>query len=509
MKFLIKNRRTLLTFLLISVIYFLVRLPNLTYQPVFADEAIYIRWAQVMKSEPTLRFLPLSDGKTPLFMWIMMPMFKVISDPLLAGRLLAVFSGFGSLIGVFILGWLFFSRRVGLFASFLLAITPYIFFFDRMALVDSLLSMFTIWSFIFALLLVKYKRIDVAMCLGYLLGAGLLTKTPGMFNLLVSPLAVFTLDFSAKDRTKRILKVFGLFILSLGIGLGIYNSLRLGPGFPSLSARNSDYVRNPLDLLSNPLDPFIPHFRDLVDWWPSLLGYPVILAIGLGIIFAFLKRNKFAITVILMSLVPLVVQMVLLRTFTGRYLLFSMPGLIVIAAIGLDNLLGSINKYTRLATFLIIILFSIWPIYFTNKLLFDIENAPIPKNERRGYLEDWTAGYGLREMAVFLNDESKKGLVIIGTGGSFGTLPDGIQIYFDKNTNVAFKPGGSNLTDELRAEASKSATYFIVDESRFPKFTEGVELIKRYPRPTPLDKQYKQDAMVLYKVLPREIEDSK
>ena len=61
-------------------VYAVTRLYQLTLLPVFADEAIYIRWAQVMKAESTLRFLPLSDGKQPLFMWSVIPFFKLFSD---------------------------------------------------------------------------------------------------------------------------------------------------------------------------------------------------------------------------------------------------------------------------------------------------------------------------------------------------------------------------------------------------------------------------------------------
>ncbi|MBM3209681.1 hypothetical protein FJZ40_05350, partial [Candidatus Shapirobacteria bacterium] len=69
---------------LILALFFLFRLYDLTIIPVFADEAIYIRWAQVMRAEPTLRFLPLFDGKQPLFMWLVIPFLKLISDPLVA-----------------------------------------------------------------------------------------------------------------------------------------------------------------------------------------------------------------------------------------------------------------------------------------------------------------------------------------------------------------------------------------------------------------------------------------
>jgi len=50
-------------FILVGIIFigFFLRIFRLTFLPVFGDEAIYIRWAQVMRAEPTLRFLPLSD----------------------------------------------------------------------------------------------------------------------------------------------------------------------------------------------------------------------------------------------------------------------------------------------------------------------------------------------------------------------------------------------------------------------------------------------------------------
>ena len=51
---------------IILVFYFLSRLINLNSLPVFGDEAIYVRWAQIIKSVDTLRFIPLTDGKQPL-----------------------------------------------------------------------------------------------------------------------------------------------------------------------------------------------------------------------------------------------------------------------------------------------------------------------------------------------------------------------------------------------------------------------------------------------------------
>lgn len=473
----------------------------MTYQPIFADEAIYIRWAQIMKSEPTLRFLPLTDGKTPLFMWIMMPMFKVIADPLLAGRILSIIAGFGTLIGVYLLGRLFFNNRIALFASFLIITTPYIVFFDRMALVDSLLAAFTIWSILIGFLLTKFKRIDLALLLGFLLGGGLLTKTPGMFSVLMVPLTALSMNFSEKGRVQRVLKTLGLFALAIFVSQAIYNALRLGPGFSSLSSRNSDYLRNPMNLLKNPLDPFLPFSKDLADFWTYLLG-PVVILLVIGVIMAIIRKNRYAIVVFLIGLGPLLVQMCLLQTFTARYMLFSIPPFLVVSAYGLDELVKRFKKSQNIIIGILVFLLSIYPAYFIFKLETDIEKTPLPQNERGGYLEGWTAGYGLRDVAKYINDFSKTNEVIVATEGSFGTLPQGLQIYFDKNTNVTFWPGGSRVDPLWRAEAETKTVFFVANKSRVLQQPENVEVINTYPKAKSWDSKNSQDATLFYKILP-------
>ena len=83
------NSKAIIIGLLILVLAAVLRFVNLNSLPIFADEAIYVRWSQVMRAESSLRFLPLSDGKQPLFMWATIPILKIFTtDPLLAGRTL-------------------------------------------------------------------------------------------------------------------------------------------------------------------------------------------------------------------------------------------------------------------------------------------------------------------------------------------------------------------------------------------------------------------------------------
>lgn len=489
----------LLIILSIVGLFFVFRLPNLTSQPIFADEAIYIRWSQVMKSEATLRFLPLQDGKTPLYMWTLMPIFKLVENPLLAGRLLSVISGLGTLAGVFFLGYWFFNLETALWASFILAITPFFVFFDRMALVDAMLAAFSIWVLNLSLLVVKKLRTDLAMVLGYLIGGSILVKTPGLFNLVTLPTALLAFNWQPKNRTNRLIKLALLWMLAIVISMVIFNILRLGPGFNNLNSRDNDYILPFSRLWTNPLDPFIPHLGVFADWLIKLIGVPTVILIFGGIFLLLKQKNKIGLALLFWSIIPTLAYLLLLRTFTARYLLFPIIPWTILAGICAQFLTSRLrNRF--IGPGLIIILL-IWPVYFNYQLLFNIEKTPLPLSERTGYLEEWTAGYGLPQIAQYLEQQAASQKIVVGTEGSFGTLPDGLQIYFDKNPNVSFVPGGASVSAGLRQAAKDHPTFFVANESRVSENTAGLKLLQKYSKAHSSDPTRADDAMLLFAVL--------
>lgn len=490
MDFALKYHKEILILVILIALYFLLRLPNLTLQPIFADEAIYIRWAQIMRAEPTLRFLPVSDGKTPLFMWVLMPVLKFVEDPLLAGRLLSVFSGFFTLLGVYLLTRSVFSQKAAFWASFLYAIIPYTVFFDRMALVDSMLSAFTIWALYFAIWLSKSVRLDLAFILGYILGGAWLTKTPAFLNLFLLP---FTLLVFKGSKDKRLLKLLLFWTVSIITALIMYNMLRLGPQFHLLSSRNSDYIFSPLELVGRPLDPFIPHLRDISDWFPKLLTWPVLGFMVYGLWFMVKAKNRMGGVVLLWAIIPLLIEMAFLRTFTARYLLPSIPPLLIFAGLGMERIS---NKFL-MPIFLIVLV--IPSFNFNYRLLTNPPPDSLPKEERKGYFEDWTAGYGFFEIAQFLKEQRKEGKVVVGTEGFFGTLPDGLHIYLDRD-DITVLGSTATISAQIRGAAKDNKTFFVGNKKTFKTGLAGVELIKEYQKAKPKDGD--ADATVLFRVLP-------
>ena len=476
-------KKSLFWLLGIILVFFLLRLINLTILPVFADEAIYIRWSQVMRAEPTLRFLPLSDGKQPLFMWLTIPFFKIFSDPLWAGRFLSVLSGLGSLVAIFFLTWELFKKKwLSLLACLFYALLPFFVFFDRLALVDSMLMMFGLWLAYLSLLLARQPKLDLALITGLVLAGALITKSPAVFFAMMIPSGLLL----GKNFRKNIFPLIKFWLIIWALGFGFYNFLlRLGPGFQMIAIRNKDYLFTFSEILSRPLDPLIPHLKELFQWLPNLLTWPIVLASLGGLLIGLRKKLKISLFLLVWLFVPLLTQAVFARVFTPRYILFTIWPLLIFAGFFLEWLLAKIKKKYWLVPIIILILIPAFR--YDWYLLTSPETAPLPRNLRSGHLEEWTAGQGLKESAEFLKEKAREESVFVGTEGYFGTLPDGLQIYLEGVPNIRIIGVGWPVTEvhqSLTNSLVDNQVYLLVNQSRLKLDPQEKDLIlvKEYPK---------------------------
>ena len=397
---------------IILLLGLMFRFVNLNKLPVFADEAIYVRWAQVMRAEASLRFLPLSDGKQPLFMWSIIPVFKVVSDPVVAGRLVSAIFGVLGILGVGLLTYLLFNnKRQSIIAALLYAVLPYTVFFSRMALVDTMLSVFMIWGLGLFLYALQKSRWDFAMLAGFSWGFAWLTKTPAMVGLILLP----TLLVLVPWKTKNLGYLFSTWV----IAFGMYNILRLGPEFQMIAIRNKDYIFPFFEIIKHPFDPLMPHLKEsFAYFW--YLSKPVGLLLAVwGLLAGKLSHWKARLILAILWLVPITGQAFIAKTFTARYILYTLPAFIIL----MSNAIEHIGQHTQkhilvwLAAWLIIV-----PSFVANYFaVTDPEKMPLPANDRAGYLDEWTAGQGLKEVSDQIIQMSKQGPVMVGSEGFFCT----------------------------------------------------------------------------------------
>jgi len=487
---LLSRKYAVIILALIVFLSALLRLWNLTIIPVFADEAIYIRWAQIMRAEETLRFLPLSDGKQPLFMWLAIPILKIVDDPLFAGRLVSVLSGLGVVVGVFVLTYLLFeSYFLSILSSFIFSILPFSVFFDRFALVDSLLSFFGIWTIIFFVITTKYLRLDTAMIAGFFLGGALLTKSPGIYFALLSPLILITVawprDFGSF--IKRLFKLVCLFLSTYAIAFVMQNILRLGPNFHLISIRNRDYVYPISHLITSPLDPLKPFLARNLEYIWIMGTVPLVLMAVVGIFVGiryYLARLIFLLAIFFL---PILVSSEFSKVMTARYIYPSIPYIAIISSLSFlplkfsnrsDFFLGRVMSFLKAWSYgaLVITVFVAFvgmASYQDWLLLTNPEKARLPRSERSGYLEDWTSGYGIKDAADFLREQYLKDSrtkIVVGTEGYFGTLPDGLQMYLNDLAEITVVGVGLPIekipSQLLESKKSGNLTYLAVNDSR-------------------------------------------
>jgi len=490
-----------------SAIGLILRLWKLTSLPVFADEAIYVRWAQVMRAEETLRFLPLSDGKQPLFMWVVIPFLKLFADPLFAGRFVSVLCGLLTIIGVYLASReLFKSNKIAAISAVIAALSPFLIFFDRMALVDSMLTMFAIWTFYFAVFNAQRLRLDLAMITGMILGGALLTKSPGLFFAILLPFTAIFLKWpkEAKERLKIFAKFVLLTCVSLAIGYGLYNILRLGTNFHLLSSRNLDYVYPYSHVLTSPLSPLLTHFKMAFEYsW--LLGPAAILGLLIvGLIVSLRRFWKQSLLVLIWLGLPLFAVSEYGKVFTARYILFSLPFIILISGAAFLTKRGLTIKGVAVLL-AIFIMHSMLIDYF---LLTNVQKVKLPRSERSGYLEEWTAGFGIREVSAFIRQEyfaKPAEKIVVGTEGYFGTLPDGLQMYLNDLPQVTVIGVGLGIdkvpTPLAESLGAGNKTYLVVNSTRL--LTEpaqiGLKLLVSYPKAVRPDGS--REALLLFEVV--------
>jgi hypothetical protein len=470
----------------ILLIGIFLRFTNLNSLPVFADESIYVRWSQVMRAESTLRFLPLSDGKQPLFMWATIPFLKIFTyDPLLAGRFLSALCGLATAMGVALAAHILFRRTTtSLIAGLLWMTIPYAVFFDRMALADSMLTCFIIWTFVLSTLSLIHKRLDLAMLAGFTLGFAWLTKSPAIFSFILIPISLILTKNQLKP-SLQLIKLLALITVTYVIAFAMYNILRLGPEFHMIAIRNKDYLYPISEVLRHPTSPLIGHLKDTFGFLFYELT-PIGLLFLVGSIFTEKVHLKPRLILLAWFLLPLLAECFLAITLTARYLLFTIPFAIILIAHFIVHVGDRTSKHFLVAVAALLVI--IPSAVIDAQLIFAKDMAPLPRVERSGYLEEWTAGQGIKEVSKYIRSVAQTGPVVVGSEGFFGTPFSALEMYLNGVSNVRIVGVGvqvDSVSDKLSSATKDNQVFLVVNSTRFHNSDPakiGLQLIKSFPK---------------------------
>ena len=471
----------------IVLIFVASRVINLGIIPIFTDEAIYSYWAQIALHDPANRYISLEDGKQPLYIWFSSIAQLFIHDPLMAGRVVSIFSGFVALIFIYLLTRDFFGKKTALFASFLYVVLPFTLLYDRLGLYDSFLTAICLIVVYLSIKLAQKPKLDLSLLTGAALGMGLITKSSTLLFLVLLPAPLVILYLKGKTWLKQIVRWIPFALLCVVIAEIIYNSLRLSQLFYLISRKNYSFIRPLWEVLENPFLVFLSNSTSIIKWLNSYIGTPLLIIFLAAVIYGLYTKNRKALLLTIYVAFPFLIEILFNIVLYPRFVLFYFPYMIILIAFAFSQLEKS-KRVNRLVFSLIFILSVIYQIKNSFLLLTKPTSAKIASSDYDQYINSWPAGYGVKEVVKILNEEAQSKPVYLGTEGTFGLLPFALNIYFPGRANpqiTGFWPVNENdLPKQVLNAAKTKKTYFLFNENQKEINNPQLHLVAIYPKGT-------------------------
>jgi 4-amino-4-deoxy-L-arabinose transferase-like glycosyltransferase len=311
----------------VAGVFLVTRLLLLWRFPPFLDESLYATWAQAANDDNGQRFLALANGKLPLLPWLGAPLIWLGVEPITAVRLVSLGCGLAALALAGALGNRLAGPWGGVAAAGAYALLPYALVHDVLGLMEPLVAATALAALYLQVRLADRPRLDFALLLGLVLGAGILTKESGAIALVLVPFSLLVFHWHTPGARRRLAAWVGCMAASLAVAGLCYSVLSLSDYWDDYAGarRSLGTWRSFTEGISHPLrwlDDAWPGYRDLV------LGYvtwPVLLVLALGVVVALLERPRLALLYLIWGLAPVAAAVLFLTEEFARYLLPALP----------------------------------------------------------------------------------------------------------------------------------------------------------------------------------------
>jgi hypothetical protein len=409
----------LVPFIGLLLLFLWTRLHQLLLLPLFLDESSHLTRAQwVWEGQPL--FL-IQTGKA-LPMYIAALMNPYAAAPFI-GRVVVVLFGMVGCAAAYAVGRELHSRQVGLLTMLLWIICPHLFFFERMALVDTTMSAMAMLALWVAILMVRRYSIPLAVLCGVLLVLTILAKFTGLVYLPI-PVAVAVLvgRLTWWQRARQVLVCYVIAGLLLLPVIGYISGADADPTGQSSGLTSTNFNTLTARLQRN--------LTRSLETGITYYGIPMLIVVALAAGVALLRKPRRALLILAWIAVPLVVIAATAQTLWLRYFSPLAPFVLLLAAFGAVEfgvLLQRVVVFRRreveprTATVAFIpgmAMVVLWAfgvgIPFITTAYAAPEHLPLHPNDYREYVRWIPSGYGIRDAAQYLNSTLTQPVTVIG-----------------------------------------------------------------------------------------------
>lgn len=381
--------------------------------PVFEDEGSQMRWIErIIDAGEWLG--PMGDGK-PLEAWPMVPFVRFGAPAIIVMRALHVLAGAIGAVLVYRIALRVLDWPAAFASGLLFSICPFVVYLQRFALSDGFVCLAALMVILGFLRLMQGMLWRDAALLGAGLALGALAKLPVGFVLMIAaPLALILMppalrqDLLRVPRRTRLLAAHVPALLlaaliaciaiarvhrgqSAGFGLSDFMGVGLGRYHGIGAAMEAAPLGLPAELAAQ------------LSWPVTLIGAA---GVALGVILGQWRLRWLAVSAVL----PLLAIVALASFWFSRYLLFTLPPLIIVAVAGWCAVAARAGRSSRrlgrrlgpaaLAAVGIACMAAM--VHQSALLVLDPAAASWSPVDRFQYFQGWSSGYGYPEAAGFL-----------------------------------------------------------------------------------------------------------
>jgi len=476
----------------IIFIYLLTRFLFIGCNGIFSDEATYCHWAYCVGSSPESWFESLKDGKYPLFIWLIAFSQCFISDPLLAGRTVAILSGVLVILGLFSLGRILFDDRVAFLSSTLYLIFPLSIMQDRMALFDTLLNASLLWGLSLIIWITREEHLNKksSIALAIICAIAFYIKFTGIqlaFFLLIA-LMIYIPQKRWKHYFPTILLIFTIIsLIYVGFNL-IERSLYKEENILSKLGIFFIPIKH---LMKLPMWKWSNNYQILYTSFQCYWGLMPLVLISIGFAkWIHMRMWKDTLLIILWCMTPIIFYIFFANIFFPRYLLPCFTPLIIVSVIGFltvnDFFKKLLMRFCRTSTLyfytsiLIFILFYFPFLKFTMLSFLTPVNTPFAPIDHWQYVSGWPAGTYFKDLLKLIHKKYDKQLCNIILHKHLGLLPDGLPLYLSQNKPYMISYLNLWSLENIQASVkSDRKNLIIIDE--FPPSDNAIAFINSAP----------------------------
>ena len=312
--------------------------------PLYGDEGFFTSYTQLAWSNPAQRFVALLDDKGLLATWITAALMGLGLTPLGAVRSYAVLSGLVSAFATTAIAYRVWGKRVAAAVAVVLVLLPYLLVYDVVAEYDPFIAAMAMVALLLQLELVKQHGLDLALLLGFALGAGILTKQSGVFAILLIPVSLLTFDWRRADKRRCLLAWTGCIVVALVVTF-LMNSLQYlstAAYLPAVANHRllGDALRHPFTYLHASAKPYFQAFI-------GYLTIPLLLPLGVGLWHGLRTRPRVTVVLVSWILLPALGAALIATVYVPRYALQCVPPLAILMGLGVVRLYVFAQKTRR------------------------------------------------------------------------------------------------------------------------------------------------------------------